>query len=541
MCGIFGAFGSNVQISNRIGFGEPNLDDEVLSHRGPDDYGCFRSSYYDTDVYLDHTRLSIIGLGPQGHQPFCSKDESIALTYNGEIYNYKSLKSDLLENFGCNFETQTDTEVLLRAYQTWGLEKTLSELVGMFAFGIADLNRGIGYVVRDQLGVKPVYYYSDNNTLLFASEIKALLQKGELEARLNQDMLGEYLANFWVYEPDTLFEGIYKLEAGHYLTYNLNTKLTKKTQYWDIIEDGGDGEAYNIDKDIETVIQDQLVSDVPLGMYLSGGVDSSIIAYHATQDHPLEALNLRNDTGAGNGEYKNIERLKEELDIKVESISPDASMLDVYREMIYHMDEPIGDSAIIPANLLARAAREQDTKVMLSGMGGDEIFAGYRRMHIIANLGWLQYLSPIFSLLDRFFPRYASRFRRNIRQIANFLDNPSPSNYFSLSNRFSRDEITELTEDEEWHYKYTQKIRKLLSGKEFIDDAQRYQYLDIRGYLASHNLIYMDKTSMAESVEVRVPLLDHRFAGRYFNIPTEKKVEDGLKTPLKRHLSNTMS
>ncbi len=536
MCGIFGLLGS--LDDGEVGETESSTND-VTAHRGPDDYDSFVTSYDGTDVYLDHNRLSIIGLGPQGRQPFRTDDDSIALVYNGEIYNYKTLKETLATDHDCEFETTTDTEVLLKAYQTWDIDRVLEELVGMFAFGAINLDEGVAHVVRDHLGVKPVYY-ANGESLLFGSEAKALLQKGGVEARLDENVLGEYLANFWVHEPDTLFEDIAKLEAGHYLTYDLETEEVDKTEYWDIVDDGGNPDVSELDDDLETVVQDQLVSDVPLGMYLSGGIDSSIVAYHATNEQPLTALNLRNDTEEVSGEYQNLERLAAQLDIGVESFDPDASMLDVYRQMVYHMDEPIADPAIIPANLLAQEARERDTKVMLSGMGGDELFAGYKRMRVISNADWLAPLSPLVSLAHRLFPSRDSRFRRNLGRVARFLRDTSPSNYFSLAYYFSRQEITNLTGDNAWYDRYRTKINDMLANREFVDDAQRYQYLDIRGYLASHNLLYMDKASMADSVEVRVPLLDHRFAGKYFNLPTDEKLADGLKTPLKDHLADAL-
>lgn len=536
MCGIFGLLGS----FEHSAVGEiSSLRTDITSHRGPDDYGSFIASECGSDIYLDHNRLSIIGLGSQGRQPFCTDNNEIVLVYNGEIYNYQALKEILITEYDCEFETTTDTEVLLKAYETWGIDRTLDELVGMFAFGIVDRTERVAHVVRDHLGIKPVYY-SDGDSFSFASEAKALLKKTDIEARLDESVLAEYLANFWVYEPDTLFKGINKLEAGHYLTYDLDSDRLEKTGYWDIVEDANEPDLSELGDDIERVVEDQLVSDVPLGMYLSGGIDSSLVSYYASSDQHLSALNLRNDTERRDGERRNLDRLVDQLDIEVESFDPDGSMLDIYKSMVYHMDEPIADPAIIPANLLAKEARERDTKVMLSGMGGDEIFAGYRRMRVVANADWLEPLSPLASLVSRYFPSRGSRRQRNLGRVARFLDNPTPSNYYLLSYYFSHDEISELTDDAEWHDRYRQKINRMLDSKEFVDEAQRYQYLDIRGYLASHNLLYMDKASMADSVEVRVPLLDHRFAGKYFNLNTKEKLAEGLKSPLKNHLRELM-
>jgi asparagine synthase (glutamine-hydrolysing) len=537
MCGVFGIIGPLGDTC--VGEADAGDTQDILAHRGPDDYGSFTTSCSGTNIYVDHTRLSIIGLGEQGHQPFLSEDESKVMSYNGEIYNYKEMKNDLSNNYDCKFKTDTDTEVLLKCYEVMGIEDTLDRLVGIFAFSIVDLEKESVYLARDHMGVKPMYYINEES-LIFSSEIKSILNKGGITPQLNHDVLGEYFANFWVYEPDTLFEGVYKLECGHYITYDIKKKELEKRQYWDIINEKETKVYESIGDDIKKVVEDQLVSDVPVGMYLSGGIDSSVIAYHASRQEGLRALNLRNNEERSGGEYRNLKRLEDKINISIGSFAPETSMVEVYKEMVYHMDEPVADPAIIPANLLANEAQKRGIKVMLSGMGGDELFAGYRRMKILSKVDWLKYFYPFFLILYYIFPVRKSKMRRNLKRVANFLSNPTPSNYFSLSYYFSKEDINRLVGRNNWFQRYTSKIQGLLKDKDLSSIAQKCQYLDIRGYLSSHNLIYMDKASMADSVEVRVPLLDHRFAKKYFNLPLDAKVKNGLKTPLRQHVKEIL-
>jgi len=524
MCGIFGYLGPDAS--------DLNTDASSLAHRGPDDSGEFRATADGTEILFSHTRLSIIGLGEQGRQPFVSGSGDVVLIYNGEVYNYQRLKDVLRSEHGCEFTTETDTEVLLEGYRAWGIERLLEEVVGIFGFGLLDRERDRAYVVRDHLGVKPVYY-TGGQSFMFASEAKALLETGGLEARLNHEVLGEYLANFWVHEPDTLFADVFKLEAGSYIEYDIETNEREKHSYWDPLADSE--QSTDLGSLLDRVVGEQMVSDVPLGVYLSGGIDSTLVTYYAAEhaDDSLLALNLNNETDDEHDEFSNVRALEGDLSLDVESFEPAESMLDIYKEMIYYLDEPIADPAVIPAYLLADEARSRDVKVMLSGMGGDEIFGGYRRMQIVANRSWLKPLWPLAKTAASLWPDRDSEFRRNLGRIASFLRDPIPERYYTLAYYFTEDEITTLLNDADWTERYDEKIRGFLRDREFTDAAQQFQYLDLRGYLSSHNLLYIDKASMARGVEVRVPLLDHRLVEQFFNRPTATKLDGGLKGELR--------
>lgn len=537
MCGIFGLVASSDEsVDDYLTFKPSERRRPALDHRGPDDWGRAIFLCDGAEVYLEHSRLSIIGLGPQGRQPFPEYgNASVVLSYNGEIYNYRKLRRILKGRHGQSFTTDTDTEVVYKGYKVWGLQGLLSRLVGIYAFCLADRRKGCLFLVRDPLGVKPLYY--TQAPFSFASEAKAIFEHTRRNPHVNYQVIGEYIANFWVYEPDTLFRGVRKLEAGHYLRLDCESGNVQKTQYWDILEDGDSAPAQDseLEADLHEVISDQLVSDVDVGMYLSGGIDSTIVAHYASQHQELLALNL--ETAAGEtGEGANVSRLEEASRLKVERFTPHADMLDVYRQMTYHMDEPIADPAIIPAYLLAEEASERGVRVMLSGMGGDEIFAGYRRMNVLKHRQLLKAAHPLIRAAAQVYPGRNSRVRRNLTRVANFAAKPAPDNYFSLAYYYSREEVTALVGGSQWWVRFSSKIRDLLADKNFVDDLQVFQYLDIRGYLSSHNLLYMDKASMAASVEARVPLLDHRLAKKYFNLSTRRKLQDGLKGTLKNHL-----
>ncbi|KAA9398352.1 asparagine synthase (glutamine-hydrolyzing) [Haloarcula sp. CBA1130] len=523
MCGIVGAI--NTDITAGV--------ERCLSHRGPDSQDHYTTTVDGADIYLGNTRLSIIGLGEQGRQPM--HDDKVSITFNGEVYNYRELR-ERLQSAGYAFDTTTDTEVLLKGYREWGLDSLLQRLHGMFGFALLDENTGSLYVCRDQLGVKPLYFVDDGERFIFASEIKAILSGTDVDAVIRRDRVGEYLANHWVYEPDTLFEDIYKLPAGTYVSIDCSQGSTEHHRYWDPISDTKPPTASRDDLStlLETTIDEQMRSDVSVGMYLSGGIDSSLIAHYATDIDPdLTALHLRDDERNEGAEYRNLQRLDDSYPFDLHSFTPDQSMVDLYKEMIYYLDEPIADPAIIPAYLLAREASDRDIRVMLSGMGGDEIFAGYRRMKVIRWQRYLRWLWPGASAAATLYPDRDSDIRRNLGRTARYLRSPTPDNYHSLSYYFSREEIGALLDRPDWHEDYADRIDELLGDRNFDSRAEQLQFLDLRGFLASHNFMYADKASMVAGVEVRVPLASHHIAAEYFRQPLAEKMADGLKTPLR--------
>jgi asparagine synthase (glutamine-hydrolysing) len=489
MCGILSYCGVKTVDINR----------NIMPQRGPDSWGKFEIKSKTDSIIMFQSRLSIIGLGEQGKQPF-HKDKDYVLAYNGEIYNYQNIRENLKKEFNIRFSTETDTEVLYYGLIYWGIDKMLNEINGIFAFCFYDKIQNCFWVARDNLGVKPLYYYYKDNEFAVSSECKAFFQLNICEPKIRRELLGEYFANLWVYEPNTLFENIYKLEAGCYMLFDVERKELTKKRYWSL-------EKKIKDKpNIAEIIKLQMVtSNVKVGAYLSGGIDSSIIAA-ALENSNISFLNL----DLGGEENRRLQKLKELFNIEVITKQPDINSLNFYESLVEQMEEPIADPAIIPSYELARDAKRLGCTVMLSGMGGDEIDSGYLRMRV---LRWT-WLLKLFRLI----PKKIIRIFLHNKQYAyynrlmNFLSDACPSNFFTISGYFSKTEVSDLVQYN-WYDEYKKRIEALIGTERGL---KRYYKLDFKGFLASHNTLYSDKSSMATSVEVRVPLLDKDIVNYFY-------------------------
>jgi len=509
MCGLFGS------VSRKPVF----ISENILPHRGPDDWGVDSFLINSKYITLFQSRLSIIGLGNQGHQPF-EKYSDFKLVFNGEIYNFRSIKEKLIEERNIDFITETDTEVLYEALINYGIDYTLKLLNGIFAFAFLNINNNTLEIVRDQLGVKPLYYYQNESQFLFSSEIKSFFKLNLVNPCLNKERLGEFLANGWIYEPDTLFKDIFKLESGHYLVYNVSDGKSSITRYWSLNQK--ESGTINLGKSIHN----QTIADVAIGNYLSGGIDSSIIAITLKD---LDILNINMDLG--DEETDRVNLLKENYGLNVKKFQPSGFPLSLYEKLIYYLDEPIADPAIIPTFLLAKASKDMNRTVMLSGMGGDEIDGGYSRQLVIRYLKTFKIIKfiPLWTkyILSR-------KYKRDFIRLKNFFRNPSPENYFALTSYLSKKEIDELIFCN-WYEDYVKKIDSIANE---YSHAKRFYILDFKGFLSSHNLIYMDKASMAASVEVRVPFLDRILVNNFFQEFENNIGKKRLKHFLKDLLGN---
>ncbi|MSR65478.1 MAG: asparagine synthase (glutamine-hydrolyzing) [Verrucomicrobiae bacterium] len=514
---------------------------DLIRHRGPDDGGieCFRDTKWETR--LGHRRLSILDLSPLGHQPMSDDSGRYWIVFNGEIYNFKEVRKDL-EARGYRFRSSCDTEILLYAYRHWG-PSCLERLNGMFAFGIWDKTERTLFLARDRLGEKPLYYAPlPDGGIAFSSEVKSLLQLPGIKRELATEHLARYLAFLWVPDPDTLFRGIYKLKPGHWLKWKDGQIQTQ--EWWDIpLETQEPLRTDNYRKKIVSLlrssIMQRMVSDVPIGTFLSGGIDSSailglmrsemnnnsIITYTVgfrSQDLKLDIIpdDIRHS--------RVVAAQNQPLDYN--EIVLDPGGFDIWPKLIWHLDEPIADPAAISTYLICREARKKAT-VMLSGIGGEELFAGYPR-HLAVKLA-LQYrklpLRARRSLARHFASQTVSsptRMYAPMRNLKKFLrsaDQSFEDSYLGFLSYYSPDELTQLlggpvVRENLYgvHLDYLRRASKL-------SPLNRICYLDMKTFLPFLNLAYADKASMASSVEVRVPLLDHRFVELACSIP------DGLK------------
>lgn len=533
MCGICGLIGQadKEKLSSMLG---------TISHRGPDDEGTYISKTITGETLgLGHRRLSIIDLSKAGHQPMSSIDGQIWLTFNGEIYNYLDLRNDLISR-GHKFRSNTDSEVIIAAYQEWG-EQCVIRLNGMFAFAIWDNYLQKLFIARDRLGIKPVYYAQTKDGFAFASEIKALLAL-DLPREIDLSSLHQYLTFLWVPDPKTLFKNIYKLPPAHYLTYQQGELET--VEYWDIKfnEDHRYTEEYWAESLLESLrnsTKSQLVSDVPLGAFLSGGVDSSSIVALMQQETGKQVNTYTIGFTSEDLSYdvipddvKYARKVGELFKTNYHEAILKPEVFDLLPKLIWHMDEPIADPAIITSFLICRAARETLT-VLLSGMGGDEIFSGYPR-HLAVKIAEFYNLIPqpisssIVSALPASKPGMFNAIFRNLHKLAKSANLPFQAQYLGYGTYFTNEEKQKV---------YSQDLRQQTKNFNAYEKHEHFfnrvktehwvnqmLYIDTKLFLPCLNLTYTDKTSMATSLEVRVPFLDHELVEMSARIPAELKL-----------------
>lgn len=509
----------------------------VQSHRGPDDFGlwerCFPDGAY---VALGSRRLAIIDLSPSGHMPMCNEDRSLWITYNGEIYNFKELRQEL-QGKGHRFNSRTDTEVVLHLYQEEGPE-CVKRLNGMFAFAICDLRLGRPelFFARDHFGVKPFYYAQRGRALAFASEIKALLEVPGIDAELDVESLHQYLTFLWVPEPRTMFRGIHKLPAGHYAHFR-GGQLSI-TKYWDL-EFPPAGAIYSrsehdlteeVRERFRRSVKAQMISDVPVGAFLSAGLDSSSIVAMMTRatGHPIRTYTITFPEKYRVGENTLDDpqvpaRLCRRLGCDNQQIVVDPDVADLLPKLTWHMDEPTADPAIVPAYIVCREARKAST-VLLSGVGGDELFAGYRK-HAAHYWGEAYRRIPsawrrwIGSRLAGWQSVRGSHLKGTVRLAKKMVRSgalPARERFVMNCTYLDAEQKASLYNPELFQEVGTHdpclRHWESFSRVQNADFLNQMLYLDSKIFMPSLNLNYNDKMSMASSVEVRVPFLDRELA-----------------------------
>lgn len=505
---------------------------QTLRHRGPDDSG----SAVLSDAGLAMRRLSIIDL-VTGHQPMANEDETCWVVHNGEIYNFLDLRREL-ESLGHSFRSHSDTEVILHSYEEWGPE-CVNRLRGMFAFAIYDQGSGSGserlFLARDRVGKKPLYYYRDSKCFVFASEIKAILAHPQVPRRMNRRALPLYLAYGYVPAPHTIFENIYELPPGHLMTVQDGDLVTKT--YWDAsnaFDRKSDLSQEEIIDRLQQLLQEsvrlRLVSDVPLGAFLSGGLDSTaIVAYMARlMDQPVKtfAIGFEDDPSFNELEYARLAARALDTDHHEFVVRPDA--IDLLPKLVWHYDQPFADSSAIPTYLVAQLTREHVT-VALTGDGGDELFAGYERF-AAARLAEVYRRTPqiVQSILARVLnglpesTRYDG-FVRRARRFAESAPFPLAERYLGWVGIFDTDFIRELLSNGADlnivnHFQgYFQKVQE-------ADPIGQLLYVNIKTYLPGDLLVKTDRMSMANSLEARCPFLDQELLEFAACIPTALKL-----------------
>ncbi len=509
-----------------------------LEHRGPDQEGTFCSD----GVSLGHRRLSIIDLSEQGRQPFFNEDGTVCLVFNGEIYNFQELRSEL-EARGHAFKSRSDSEVIVHAYEEYGAA-CLDRLRGMFAFAIYDIPAGKLFLARDRIGIKPLYYYRKDDTFVFASEIKAILEDRNIERQVNLQALYDYLGFEFVPAPETMFRDIYKLPAGHYLV--LEKGQLTISQYWDLKmgDASSDGLSYGeaVEKQkylLEEAVSSHLVSDVPLGVFLSGGLDSSaIVAFmrrHITGPIKTFTIGYEDKTFS---ELDYAQQVARHCDTEHQVLMLDDIRPQYVEKALYHLDEPMTDLSTVPLYLLCQQVREHVT-VCLSGEGADESYAGYDRFKAARMARWYSLLPDAVK-------------QQVVGRLAALLpDQPQKKGAVNMLKRFIEGANLPVEGDHlRWQYFLNDRLTNNLFNRDFLgaiqvdpfrlvreytrkcgpaDDVNRQIYLDMRYMMTDSVLMKVDKMSMASSLEVRVPLLDHVLVEYLASLPGDWKLK-GMTT-----------
>jgi len=533
MCGITGIFDTR-------GKGEISRDllsrmNETQFHRGPDEGGL----HTEPGVGLAHRRLSIIDLS-SGQQPLFNEDETVVVTYNGEIYNFPELTAEL-KALGHRFRTHCDTEVIVHAWEEWG-QACVERFRGMFAFAVWDRNRQILFLARDRLGIKPLYYaLLDDGSFVFGSELKSLQAHHRLPREIDPRAVEEYFAFGYVPEPRTIYKSVYKLPPGHHLTLERDRPMPEPSEYWDVSfrAQGSPGDeaalGHELLERLDEAVKIRMVAEVPLGAFLSGGVDSSAVVASMARlsESPVNTCSISfGDPEYNEARYAAMVAERYHTAHRVEQVDPEDFDLVDHLADLY--DEPYADSSALPTYRVCELAKKQVT-VVLSGDGGDENLAGYRRYR------WHTYEEkmrslvppalrrPLFGMLGSLYPkadwapkifRAKSTFQAMARDsLEGYLHSVSV-----MSNEMREALFSDRLKQELQDYRAIEVFRRHAARAPTDHPLSLVQYLDMKTYLVGDILTKVDRASMAHALEVRVPILDHQLVDWISGIPPEMKL-----------------
>ena len=543
MCGIVGFAGNNHLVAQRML--------QSIHHRGPDDSGLFANE----QVTLGHVRLSILDLSSAGHQPMHYKN--LTIVFNGEIYNFQEIKKELSPEYA--FESHTDTEVVLKAFHKWGVD-AVNRFIGMFAFAIYDQKEKRLFLFRDRVGVKPLYYYYDGKEFVFASELRPIMAYKE-DLQIDKNALYEFFQFGYISSNLSIFKNCYKVPAGHYLTFNFENATLKTQQYWSIVPyfqmPKFQKSEEELTDELEALLIDafkyRMVSDVPVGVFLSGGIDSSVVAAILQKHYG----NIHTFTiGFEEAKYNEADwakKVAQHLGTRhTEKYLSSNEAKEILKNFVQIYDEPFGDSSGIPTTLVSQVAKENGVKVVLSADGGDEIFCGYERYWYTKNIGDKIFLLP-------------GLFRKLLAKSMEAVGVQNASKLFKIRNfEHKFNQLSEMLKNDHWqgiyenliHNAKNYEIKALLGVVQDIEEKsfgvglkenpmQGMMLWDYHRYLPDDILTKVDRATMSVSIEGREPLLDHRIAEFMAQVPFELKYKNGkskylLRKVLERYLPNEL-
>jgi len=539
MCGIAGIFDNNSKKSSESLTKGLKMMLDAIKHRGPDDRGEKKIGPKNgINIYLGHQRLSIIDPSQGGHQPMSNNDSSLWISTNSEIYNYRELKDELKHNY--NFRSKSDTEVLLRSYEVWGLD-CLKKIRGMFAFAIWDDTNNKLILARDRIGIKPLYYFSKKNIFIFSSELRAILASKIDKPGINPTGIFQYLSYGRVGSIDSILDSIMELPPGHFLVADKHGIKVQK--YWDPfnenkLEQSTTKIVQRIGNCLDEVARQHLVSDVPIGTFLSGGIDSSAVVSMITANTPTPIRTISvtfQDKDYDESKYSSLfanllgtnhhELLLSERDL-IESLSP----------ALASMDQPTVDG--INTYMISQAAKNMGLKVALSGLGGDELFAGYNSFSLI----------PRLNKIKKILNSLPTGLRKQLSNLASRLMPPSDKSaklihlikgqyngahvYFLFRSLFCEQELGSLFSDplilKKEITKNLNRTQELIDSHSGLSPVDLVSYLEMTHYMSTTLLRDTDMMSMAHGLEIRVPLLDHKLVELMFSVPSNIKIKQGI-------------
>jgi asparagine synthase (glutamine-hydrolysing) len=516
-----------------------------LSHRGPDDSGTalIQAQNSAVQIGIGHRRLAILDLSPSGHQPMHDPVTGNWIVFNGEIYNFQALRCELERN-GIQFSGRSDSEVLLKAYGFWG-EQCLERLNGMFAFAIWDARRQHLFLARDPLGIKPLYYYASGRHFLFASEVRTLLGTGLVPRRIDLAGLSNYLSFGSVYEPNTLIDGVRSLRAGHHLTWKAGQ--VREVCYWEfpiapkIAQPSPETppSAEDLRDQLGRAFHSQMVSDVPVGVFLSGGIDSStLVAFLSSSHQKVSTFSLIFREGDfSEAEHSRAVAEKFHTDHREIMVSQD-DLLSSVPDALAAMDQPTLDG--VNTYLVSREARRAGIKVALSGLGADELFAGYTSFHTVPRMQlfyrmWHGVPSLARQSAGAVLRTMLSRNDRSTKLAALAAENGRLHHSWFLSRMLFTPSVRDRLlpgMDTESSIRADDPLCQALRQSRELDAVNQVSYLESRCYMLNTLLRDSDAMSMAHGLELRVPFLDRELVGKVFSLPGKTKMERNSPKPL---------
>jgi asparagine synthase (glutamine-hydrolysing) len=546
MCGLTGFCDFNKKL-NKVHLDKAN---SVLRHRGPDSGSSDMFITEQAVIGFGHRRLSIMDVSENGNQPMYSDDKNVVIVLNGEVYNFKEIRKELTA-LGYSFHSDSDTEVVIKAYQQYGIA-AVHKFIGMFAFALYDRKEEVIYLLRDRPGVKPLYYYHKNDCLLFASELKSLYTYPVFEKNINEDAVSLFFKYGYITDPQTIFKNTYKVKPGHYIKIDLRHKKTENVKYWDVLDyynrpklkiPEQDAQA-EVERLFDSAFQYRMVSDVPVGVFLSGGYDSSVvtailqknsmqkiktftIGFHEEKwnEAPF-AKQIAAHLGTDHHEYYCTTK-------EAQTIFP--TLADIY-------DEPFGDSSSIPTTLVSQFARKQVT-VSLSADGGDEIFAGYTKYFYTNRINNYFTKSPKLLLESaKIFTKVSGSLFPPLKKVHKFariselLYAYDKVDMMEIYNQhFNAREVANLIPGGNADIGLFENMGEINNENDFINKCIAFDY---RTYLVDDILTKIDRATMSVGLEGREPLLDHRIIEFVSQLPSELKYNKGVKKYILKNITH---